>query len=383
MAEVGRIQFLNGVAVSLNDIFLVLLIAVWIIYVFRRKKKFNKSFLLKPIALFFIIALVSLLLNLVNLSLDRFLISFLYLARWVSYALLYFIFKDFDKKFKLKINYALLFSGSMVVLLGLVQYFYYPSLRNLYYLGWDEHLYRLFSSFLDPNFAGAFFTLFALFTVSFIPELFKKKEWLKLSLFGGILMATIGTLYLTYSRSAFLMLLVGIMSYLIITSRKKLMLVCLIAMILLIFLLPKSFQTEGTNFLRITSSDSRIDSAAEAIKIFSKNPLYGVGFNAYRYAQNKLGMNNSIWQVTHSGAGTDNSFLFVLATTGVVGFIAYLYLLYKGICLGILNRKKNKYAVVLISSLAALIIGSMFVNSLFYVFILEWIWIMAAFTESN
>jgi len=385
MAEIGRIQFSNGVAISLNDIFLGALLIAFVIYVLRKKKKINfkKSFLLKSIAIFSTIGFISLLLNLFNLSFDRFLISFLYLARFVAYALIYFIFKEFDAKFKQKINYALIFSGSMVVLLGFVQYFFYPSLRNLFYLGWDEHLYRLFSSFLDPNFAGAFFAIFSLFVVNFIPDLFKKKKWLMLSIFGMVLISTISALYLTYSRSALILFVVGVVTYLALKNKKKLIVVALVGMILLIFLLPKSFQTEGTNFLRITSSNSRIDSASEAIKIFSKSPIYGVGFNAYRYAQNKLGMNNSIWQVTHSGAGTDNCFLFVLATTGIVGFIAYLYLLFKIMRLGILKRNKNKYAIALVSSLTGLVVGSIFVNSLFYVFILEWIWIIAALTESS
>jgi len=384
IAEVGRIQFSNGVAISLNDVFLGLLIIFWVINVIRTKRNFKKDQLFKPIVIFSAIGFVSLLLNFVNLSFDKFLISFLYLIRWVAYASLYFIFKDFDTKFKLKVNYALLFSGLMVVLLGFTQYFFYPNLRNLYYLGWDEHLYRLFSSFLDPNFAGAFFALFAVFIVSFMPVLFKKKEWLKLSLLSGILIATTGALYLTYSRSALAMFAVAVVCFLALIGKKKLIVAVLVLMILAIFVLPKSFKTEGTNFLRATSSESRISTVREAMTVIQSNPVYGVGFNAYRYAEYRLGISTGgDWEVSHGGAGTDNSFLFVLATTGVIGLIGFLYLMYRIICLGILKRKKNRYALVLVSSLTGLAVGSIFVNSLFYVFILEWIWMLAALTESN
>jgi O-antigen ligase len=279
-------------------------------------------------------------------------------------------------------SYVLLFSGTVVVLLGFIQYFFYPSLRNLYYLGWDEHLYRLFSSFLDPNFAGAFFALFFIYTLNFIRDFLNKNEKIKFILTSFIAFLTFIALYLTYSRSALIMLLAGIVVYLFLIKKKKFIFLILLSVILLILVLPKTFETEGTNFLRATSSDARISTAKEALTVIQTNPVYGVGFNAYRFAEQKLGLiNGPDWQTTHGGAGTDNSFLFVLATTGIVGLIAFLHLLYKIFFLGRLNVGKNKFALVLIPSLAGLIIGSLFINSLFYVFILEWIWIMTAFAE--
>jgi O-antigen ligase len=383
IAEIGRIQFSNGVAISLNDIFLGGLIAAWVVYICRKSEKISKGELFKPIAGFLAIALASLLLNLFNLSFDRFLISFLYLARWAAYALLYFIFKDFDAKFKIRVSYAMLFSGSIVVLLGFIQYFFYPSLRNLYYLGWDEHLYRIFSSFLDPNFAGAFFAIFLIFSISFIPNLVKKRKWLSFSVVGIVGALTLGALYLTYSRSALIMLIVSTITYLFLINKKKFIFLILFGLLLSIFVLPRSFKSEGTNFLRAASSEARIKTTSEALIIIQKSPIYGVGFNAYRYARNQQGMNGLSWQVSHGAAGTDNSFLFVLATTGVIGFTAYLWLIYKIFKLGIINLKKNKFSIVLVSVVAGLIFNSLFINSLFYVLILEWIWIMTAFTESN
>lgn len=382
IAEVGRVQFSNGIAVSLNDIFLVALLVAWIINVIRTKKDLKRSQLFKSIFVFSVIAFVSLLLNFVNLSVDKFVVSFLYLLRWVSYACLYFIFREFDAKFRQKISYTLLFSGATVVVLGFAQYFFYPSLRNLYYLGWDEHLYRLFSSFLDPNFAGAFFALFFIYVLSFIRDYLHKKEKIKLFLTSLLAVLALGALYLTYSRSALIMLLTGIFVYLFLIKKKKYIFFILLSVLLLIFMLPKAFETEGTNILRATSSDARISTAREALTVIQTNPIYGVGFNAYRFAEQKLGLiNGPDWQTTHGGAGTDNSFLFVLATTGIVGMIAFLYLLYKVFSLGWLNLGKNKFSLILIPSLTGLIIGSLFINSLFYVFVLEWIWIMAAFTE--
>lgn len=383
IAEVGRIQFANGVAVSINDIILSVLIVVWLGLHLYKKKKINAGLLARPIVLFSLVAIVSLALNLLNLKFDALLISFSYLLRWVAYASLYFVVKEFDAKFKAKTSYVLLFSGFLVVLLGFIQYFLYPSLRNLYYLGWDEHLYRLFSSFLDPNFAGAFYVLYFLFSISFISDFIKKRQWLRFSVVGVVSALSLGALYLTYSRSALIMLIVGVIAYLYLINKKKFILLILLGIILSIFILPKSFQTEGTNFLRATSSESRVTTAREALTVIQESPIYGVGFNAYRYARNQQGLNGPNWEISHGAAGTDNSFLFVLATTGIIGLAAFLWLIYKVFVLGIINIKKNKFSIVLLSLVAGLIFNSLFINSFFYVLILEWVWIFAALTENS
>ena len=383
IAEVGRVQFANGVAVSVNDIFLTILIIAWLGCHLYKKRKIDKSYLFKPLGLFSLIALISLALNFLNLKLDAWLISFSYLLRWVAYASLYFIVKEFDIKFKFKTSYVLLASGFFVVLIGFIQYFLYPNLRNLYYLGWDEHLYRLFSSFLDPNFAGSFFAIYFLFAISFISGFLKKRNWVRFLTVSLAALLALCALYLTYSRSALIMLAVSVVVYLYLINKKKFILLILLLVFSLIFVLPKSFQTEGTNFLRAASSEARVQTAKEALTIIQKNPIYGVGFNAYRFAQNRLGLNGPNWEVSHGAAGTDNSFLFVLATTGVVGLVAFLWLIYKMFRLGITNLKKNKYSIVLLSVIAGLIFNSLFVNSFFYVLILEWVWILSGLTEKS
>jgi O-antigen ligase len=241
----------------------------------------------------------------------------------------------------------------------------------------------MFSSFLDPNFAGAFFALFLIFSISFIPKFIKGKKWLSFSAVGVVAALTLCALYLTYSRSALIMLIVSIIAYLFLINKKKFILLILFGLLLSIFILPRSFKSEGTNFLRAASSEARVKTTGEALSVIQKNPIYGVGFNAYRYARNEQGMNGSQWQVSHGAAGTDNSFLFVLATTGIIGFTAFLWLIYKTARLGIINIKKNKFSIVLLSIIAGLVFNSLFINSFFYVLILEWVWILAGLTENS
>lgn len=95
-------------------------------------------------------------------------------------------------------------------------------------------------------------------------------------------------------------------------------------------LLPKSLPSEGVNLVRTASVNSRLVAYQEATEIFLNQPVIGVGFNMYRYSQHEKGFlkengNAQSWLTNHSGAGVPNSYLFVLATTGLTGFIALVY----------------------------------------------------------
>ncbi|MFH1694146.1 MAG: hypothetical protein ABH880_00035, partial [Patescibacteria group bacterium] len=70
----------------------------------------------------------------------------------------------------------------------------------------------------------------------------------------------------------------------------------------------------------------------------------------------------------HSGAGSDSSLLFVLATTGVFGLAAYLAIF-------TLALQKN---TCLLACLGALAVNSLFVNSLFYSAIMVFLWVLLA-----
>lgn len=383
LGEVFRIQQ-GSISLTLNDAILSVTVLVWIIKRLSSKGKFNKSpTLAKPIGIFLVIGFISLLVNSRFLDTESFFVSFLYLVRFGLYALIYFVIFDLSSFFKKKILYLLTFSSVLVMLIGYIQFIFYPNLRNLYYLGWDEHLYRLFSTLLDPNFAGTVLVLSFLLLLGLSFNFFKNN---KRNMFLFLLTLSIINLYeiyLTYSRSAIAMLVVSLIFFLLLLGKKKLILSALVILILIILIIPKSFQTEGTNLLRIASVNARLDSINNSIGIIKDNPILGVGFNAYRYAQHRYGfLDGGAWKTTHAGAGTDNSFLFVLATTGLIGFISFIYLLFSIFKVAI--KKRNKMvSIILISSLAGLIINSMFINSLFYIFIMEWIWILAGVTENN
>ncbi|MFH1833092.1 MAG: O-antigen ligase family protein [Candidatus Levyibacteriota bacterium] len=375
LGEITRLQFSNGIAFTLNDIFIALTVTVWFIWRLIKRKEL-KIPLLKPIMIFAGFGLFSLIINILNLNSFQFLVSFLYLFRWLIYAGIYFVVFDFDPKFKRKIPVFMIIVGMIVVLIGFVQYFLYPSLRNLYYLGWDEHLYRMFSSFLDPNFLGVFFVLLFLLVFEFF---FRTKERQKKILMAVLSILILVSIYLTFSRSAYAALVIGLTVFLVLENKRKWSLAMFGIIILVLILSLRNSNIENQNLFRTASSIARIDSSLNAIKIIEKNPIFGVGFNAYRYAQIRYGFrgDQSLFS-DHAGSGTDNSFLFILATTGILGLSGYLYLTFS-----IFKNSLKLKSTLLVSSLTSLIIASFFINALFYPFLMQWVWILVGLTENK
>lgn len=387
LGDLGRIQFENGIAITIYDLSVGAFVSAWAL--FGRKK--DSLVFLKPILLFAAIALISLLLNSHRLSLTEFFVSFLYLVRWIFYAAIAWAVLGFDSNFKQKVPFLTVFVAFIfVVIPGFFQYFFYPDLRNLRYLGWDEHLYRLFSTFLDPNFAAC---AFSLIFVLILTMLLKRKINSRFMFFFLLLSAffTFIAILLTYSRSGYLMFFVSVIFLLFLLGKKRYSLILLTLFALGIFLIPKNLEGEGVKLLRTASFLNRLESAENAITIFKDSPVFGIGFNAFRYAQKRYDfIKGESWQVTHSGAGTDNSFLFVLATTGIIGFLSYLYLLasiikraYQNYRLKKSNDLSRLISVLVIVSYAGLIINSFFVNSLFFPFMMAWIWILVGLMESK
>ncbi len=386
LGELARVDLVNNIAITGVDIGVGSILLIGIIDQFIRRKK-TKFVLLKPILIFLVVCLVSLLVNISQLKQTEFFVAFLYLFRFTAYAGLYFVVSTVMPDVRKKIVLYMFFSGGVILLGGYIQFFFYPSLRNLSYLGWDVHLYRMFGSFLDPNFLGAFFVLYLLFLFSFIFSRDIKNNKFLFITSQIFMLGTIIGIMLTYSRSAYIMCVVALITFFILQkpSKRIVYAVLLLFIVAVISYFGFTKYSEGTNLLRVNSSKARITTSQNALLIFQRNPFLGVGFNAYRYAQNKYGFiyqNKKNVNVDHGGAGSDNSFLFVLATTGSIGFLAYMFLLWK-ICWQEKHTKgKTFLKPVIISSIIALSLNAFFINSLFYPFILIWVWILIGLGEN-
>jgi len=380
LGEIIRIPFgANATFLPIDGV--VMLIGILGFMSLFKEKKYPQ--VLKEILFFISVALLSLLFNIHTVSLNQFITAGLYLIRWVSYAGVYIAVIQLKPKSARLLPWFMLTSVGILAFLGIVQFFLYPNLRNLAYLGWDVHLYRLFSTFLDPNFMGVFLGLGFLFGLGVLIQQ-HLSAWKKVGLVS-FLVGVLICVYLTYSRSAYLMVGSGALLMLLLsTHRKKLLYVgtgiVMLLLISILFIKPKS---EGTNLLRTSSSSARIVTTQTALSIFLNSPIYGVGFNMYRYAQVRYGyLTQKDIEESHAAAGTDNSFMFVLATTGIVGLLGYLFLYGKITLLAIKNRE-NVYTLTWIGSIIGASISAFFINSLFYPFIVVWLWMLAGLIESR
>jgi len=129
---------------------------------------------------------------------------------------------------------------------------------------------------------------------------------------------------------------------------------------------------------RLVSVRARIVNWQEAVSVFQKNPILGVGFNTYSYRRINKFYDSPVF--SHAQAGGDNSFLFILATTGIVGFVSYLSI-WINVFLITIRMKSNVNKIVRLSSFTAIFIHSLFVNTLFYPWIMLWMWIVLGATE--
>jgi O-antigen ligase len=369
------IAFPLGVAVRINLVPQVyvypldLVLIVFVIVGVYHQMAEHKFVYFKPLLFFLIACLISLIINFYWLSPHNFLVALLYLARVALFVQISSIIASlFTKKDARFFMLTLLAGLCITVVFGIVQYFFYPNLRNLIYAGWDEHLYRMFSTFLDPNFASAVFVICLWMGLGALQMV--RHTYIRMGIFI-MLGLTVISIFLTYSRTGFLMLIVSLLIFLIVEKKYILIGVAAFLFIVGIIVLPKNMHSEGVKLFRTASIFSRIQSYDTALKIYSQHPLFGVGFNTYRYAQEKQNIGGVAISESHAGAGVSNSYIFVLVTTGIVGLGFFLFMIYKIVREVLrINLKYRYIRNIVLAIITAVLVGSLTDNIFFYSFVM-------------
>ncbi|HBU21304.1 TPA: hypothetical protein DEB02_00005 [Candidatus Beckwithbacteria bacterium] len=349
-----------GVNLYLHDLVIAAIVCLWSI---TGLKKLKPPPLARPLLWFTAAALASLLPALFRHPPNQILVGSLYLVRFVFYSCLYFVFSDpaLVKNLRLKPANLLLVFGLSLVGLGLFQYLFFPDVRFLAASGWDDHFYRVISSLFDPNFTGLIY-LFSLIL------LFFHQKKLQPLVYSSATAAVLIGLLLTYSRSSYLALLAAAAVYSIIKRKSRVFLVAASCVLLAFLLLPRP-GGEGVNLLRTFSIGQRLTNYRQGLTLWRQHPVLGAGFNLVRYQP--AAVTDPGKDLSHAAAGYDASLIFVLATTGLIGLAAYLNLLVKACSLSPLAQV----------SLAAALTHSLFTNSLFYPWVM--IWLFCLFTFKN
>lgn len=369
LGQLGGIQLSPGITIFFHDLLAVGIILISSFQYLTKKKEIQGS-LIKPLSYFIGIAVVSLLLNVGKFSYSQLLLGSLYLWRFMLYAGLYLVARN-EKISSMFWIVGLYCVGVSVAILGFVQYIFYPSLRNLLYQGWDEHYYRLFSTFLDPNFVGMFF-VFSFFIGLF---LYNKRWQIQISI-GQIIIGV--ALILTYSRSSFLAFLAGILVFVILT-RKKVLLLSIIFGGLIYAGLP-NHGIDANRLFRSESASARISSYRESLILVQQSPIIGIGFNMLRYQATRQRMLDADGIVSRDAGGLNSSLLVVLVTTGIIGLSIFGYLVYKMAV--VMYQRNDMVGYIGLSLMAALGVHSLFNNSIFYSWILIGIFIFWGSSET-
>ncbi len=295
------------------------------------------------------------------LGVHSFLIALLYALRLLAISLLFPVLAYLVSA--RMAQRAFVWTYCILISIGYAQLVVFPSLvGNMN--GWDPHIHRMVATWFDPNFFGAFIAM------GILPALY----WSRGNI--AVLALSMGALALTGSRSSWIAAsiacVVVVFAYLLRGSLaphwKKGVWIGILAGGIACIAMAGIFSDRISHFF---VHDPTVALRAGAYtdawhRLVEPNILFGVGYNAYQFSAKSAGLIQDF--SIHSRAGSDNSGITLLVTTGIMGtalfflpFIAGVYwhgkrwLVYK-----------RSQSLLFLWSLVVIVVHAQFENSLLY-----------------
>lgn len=326
LGQIGRMSFVGQ---EVNFYWYEIIVGLTCLFLFAKNFKSGFRIVKKSFPSVFLFGgalLISIFLNLRTFSIFEIGVATLYYFRLIVYLFFFtLMIAEFKSKSDLKNIFPKLFLGFtlLTVIFGFGQYFLYPDLRNLIYLGWDPHLYRVFGTFFDTAVAGSVYGL--LLTIIF----FEKKRFTG-GKFWYLLIGLLTLLcLLSYSRGLYIGLIITFGLFFVKNKMWKVIGLSVILFAVVIIFLPKPFG-EGVKLLRTSTVESRLTDGEQAVTLWLKKPIFGFGYNTIRYAKEKDGLLNAEDRsTTHAGASYHSSYLIILVSSGVAGLAAFIFFIYQ------------------------------------------------------
>jgi hypothetical protein len=312
-----------------------------------------------------------------GLTPGEFAISSLFLFRWLTYFGVYLVLINFARPADRGSIWRTLEKTVLVFAsFGIFQSFFLPGFAQIVFpdQSWDVQGRRLVSTFLDPNFAGGFIVIAMLVLLARLSFGERIPHWKLLLLFAA--------LTLTISRSAFLALFAGLAVITLVRghSRQLIRFGSLLVLLVLPFVpLVLEFANAFGRFSMSGSAMTRIILWSRALTVFLDNPVLGIGFNTYPFVQEAYG-----WRVNIAAdSATDGGLLFIAVLTGTIGvsiFITMLLLVLRR-CRRIWRETERSaeergFALGIFAATIAIVVHSVFINSLLYHFIVQTLWVL-------
>ncbi|HLC99524.1 MAG TPA: O-antigen ligase family protein [Patescibacteria group bacterium] len=378
--QLVRIPVGGGTVVP-SDLLLFAAVSAWVLRKLVRREAFVlPSPLNAPLIVLDIVMMLSLLWATLVMPLGEVLNGALYFLRFLAYQMIFFLVQSsaqgvghIKRLFSMVLG-----TGVLLGVLGFLQLVIFPDFSFMVPEGWDPHAGRLLSTWFDPNLLGGLFAFLAVLVLAQI--LSGERVSLTRLMALSILIAA---LLLTFSRSSYVAFVLGFFVIILLTIRRSWwMLIFGVAVLVVSFLSSPRIQerVEGIFTIDVTAQ-KRIESWSSIIFLASEHPLLGVGYNTLRYAQFEEGLITDPGE--HSAGGSDSSLLTILATTGIVGLLAFVWLSVSAVALSwkvFVAKHADEFSrglgLGMIGGLAVLFAHSQFVNSLLYPHILAMVWMV-------
>jgi O-antigen ligase len=386
------------------DILILIIFPLWVLDKLACDRKLRVGKIGRMIALFLFTIVITYFLNMLRFDFHEMLGGFILMGRFGMYVIVAgigFDLLDRDETgfFRRLLIGGMIVSMVLIAILGFLQLKYFPSFLELglYLEGWDPHIGRLLSTWFDPNFIGGFLAFVLPVTIA-LALYFKRKKKIRMAVFllAASLIGLIA-LYLTFSRSGYLALIVslGILTFF---KSRKLLLGLIIAGIIGFTLSPRvqdrtiEAVDSAKGFIGLDSqkpldptAELRVYSWQFAREIIADYPLLGAGFGRYATEINHRGHG---LLSDHSSGGSDSSLLTIWAQTGIFGLLSYLAIGFVAAVTAIRRiRKKNDFdsylLLGLLSGFAGMMVHSVFVNSLLYSLMMTYLWVGLALMDER
>ncbi len=333
------------------DIIFILLLVLFCLNLYKKGKSINnikKSLLLKKtsflILFFLIISFLSI------FWAKKLELAFYWWLRIFQGIILFFLLQKIKFDF-IKAGFSLVFAGLIQSFLGIYQFINQkvfaskwlgiasqdPSKNGVSVVETvDGRLLRVYGSLPHPNILAGF--LVFLIFLSFVLYFLIKKNWQKYFLLGVTGLMTL-TLFLTYSRSAFVSLFFTFilsclslfkrnLNYLRLSFFKFFSLVVIIILVFFIFSFKDlMIRIKIKGRLEEKSINERILNFYRAIKIVKENFLFGIGIGNYTFALFEKYPDLAWWNYQPVA----NIYLLILAEIGVIGLISFLLILFSSL----------------------------------------------------
>jgi len=192
-----------------------------------------------------------------------------------------------------------------------------------------------------------FMTIFVTLLIAFWRD-FSKKEKV---IYGLVLALNVYALYTTYARGAILALIAGIAGYFLKDIKRLVITLVVFAALGTIgyFGNYQSFKREGSDTLRLSMWET-------ALVGFKERPIFGWGYLNFEQHSTDIKKRHGIVH-QEFGGHAHNSILEVMATTGAVGFLAFL--IWIGFWVHELFLRSDKWSRVELAALCAVFVGGL------------------------